>query len=81
MKTLVKLFKEAKMDKVLKDIMELSSGTIGSITGFRKYSDIEQVRNDFIMWSQERRNQGFTSWQQAWGAFKDGYDVSKKKFL
>jgi len=49
-------------------ILALSSGTLASITGLRKYSEIEDFQNRFFQWT-VIHNPQYTKWQDAINAF------------
>jgi hypothetical protein len=47
--------------------MLLSSGTIASLTGFRKYDKIDMVQASFVRHCLDSRVKG--PWQDAWAGF------------
>jgi hypothetical protein len=57
---------------VVTDIRQLSSGTISSLTGYKKYEDIDREREGFARWTenQEKKGRRFKSWQDAWKSFQ-----------
>ena len=57
--------------EVLSDCRQLSAGTIGTLTGARRYEDIDGWRDDFCEWV-ESSGLRFDSWVDAWESFK-GY--------
>lgn len=78
MKTIKTLFNESKADKVVKDVMGLSSGTLGTLTGFSKYSDLDKVRrkfNQFVVGVVGSSPNEFKTWQEAWKRFEEVYDI------
>lgn len=46
----------------------LAAGTLASLTGLRRYSEIDAVRLEFMDFCEECEGQ-FASWQPAWQAF------------
>lgn len=64
---------------LLETIKSLSSGTIGSITGLKKYDAIDKVINDFYDFS--KKLDSSTTWQDAWKLYRQhilGLDNVKK---
>ena len=57
-----------KKKKLLNDCLNLSSGTIATLTGLRSYSDIEKVQNKFVAFVKDSRGH-YKNWQFAWRAF------------
>jgi len=49
----------------------LSSGTIATLTGKRKYVDIDAIRLAFWQWVRDlpEPDKRFTCWQDAWNVF------------
>ena len=56
---------------LLSDCRMLSGSTMGSLTGLRKYDDIDRVQGEFVLWV-AGSDQTFANWQEAWNAFADG---------
>ena len=54
--------------KLIKDCVNLSSGTIATLTGHKRYDEIEKIQTDFVLWVIENPN--FTNWRQAWNEFQ-----------
>jgi len=73
-KEIDKIFDKAnKIDKsLLKDIKNLSSGTISSLSGVRTYQEVEELQNDFLLWTAKALVNGdrFRDWSAAWRAYK-----------
>lgn len=60
------------MDKVLSDIGNLSSGTMATLTGERRYEDIERIQTAWFLWASLKIAGGhtFETWSDAWEEFK-----------
>lgn len=56
------------------EIHSLSSGTIGSLTGFRDYKEIERFRNSFAAWVSDRP-ESFKDWMDAYYAFMKHFNI------
>ena len=54
---------------VVKAAAFLSSGTLATLTGLRKYDDLDRVQADFTAFCAANMGK-FESWAQAWEAFK-----------
>ena len=57
----------------LTDIRQLSSGTIASLTGRKRYDDIERIRRAFYQHGigvVSAEPNAYDSWQTAWEYFK-----------
>ena len=65
-------------ESVLKQARGLSAGTMATITGFHKYSEIDPVQADFIDFCEENETK-YRIWQEAWKVFADlkGYKSGK----
>lgn len=53
---------------VLTQARDLSSGTLGSLTGFSNYDQIYVVRLEFIEFCEENSTK-YQTWAAAWNAF------------
>ena len=64
---------EADRHEVVKQIRELSSGTIASLTGERHYETIEVIRDNFRIFTIGALMSGkdFDRWQDAWKYYED----------
>jgi hypothetical protein len=49
-------------------IRTISSGTLGSVAGLKRYDEIDALRHSWLTWA---RSQGcpWFNWQQAWNAY------------
>lgn len=59
-------------EEVLHDIANLSDGTLATLSGFTKYSDLSKLQNalyDFVEGAS--RYQQFDTWMDAWNAYID----------
>ncbi len=57
-------------DLTLHDARTLSSGTIATLTGLNKYSDLDKVQGAFVDFVEESGPGKFPNWQAAWRAFE-----------
>lgn len=53
----------------VREILSLSSGTIGTLTGFSRYDAIDDVQQRFAIFVAQAGVE-FQNWIQAWAAFK-----------
>ena len=51
------------------EVLSLSSGTMGTVTGLRQYAEIEKIQFAFYSWIIEQKKD-FMNWQAAWNEFK-----------
>ena len=63
---------ESTSDKVLKDILNLASGTMGSLTDINKTRTLDKIQDDFWKFAKNSK-ENFTSWSQAWNAWGAWY--------
>lgn len=50
----------------------LSDGTYGTLTGLRRYDELDKVRERFIQFCESHEMSGtFKTWQGAWRVFKE----------
>ena len=56
------------LEPVVRQASQLSSGTIASLTGKRRYDDIDQLRVEFVEFC-ESVPQWCDTWQRAWALF------------
>ena len=69
--------KESRSD-VLRDVMQLSSGTLATLTGKGKYEELDKIRHkfeQFVIGALDSDPNAYKSWQDAWKYFKDSYDL------
>ena len=52
------------------EILSLSSGTMGTVTGLRQYAEIEKIQFAFYSWIIEQKRE-FRNWPEAWNTFKE----------
>lgn len=59
-------------DPVLRDIAQLSAGTMATISGKRLYVEVDALRDTFFEWATTKVASGvtFETWQDAWEAYK-----------
>jgi hypothetical protein len=61
------------MKKIIKDINGLSSGTLATISGLNKYTDLDNLKQDFVDFTikvLKDKPTVYKSWQEAWKEFK-----------
>ena len=63
-----------KKEEVLMDCLGLSSGTMATLTGKRKYTDLEKAQAKFVAFV-KRSPKTYDNWQEAW----NGYVARRKK--
>lgn len=56
------------MNQVTKDALGISSGTIASLIGDTRYSEIDKVQSAFVLFCNSHAGE-FESWIKAWHAF------------
>lgn len=56
-------------DKIMRDVLALSSGTIATLTGFKKYSDIDKIINAWIDYIEDTYHI-YNNWMDAWNEFE-----------
>jgi hypothetical protein len=56
-------------EPLVNQAITLTSGTIATLTGLFRYDDIEKVQDEFVEFCEETSIR-FTTWQQAWIAYK-----------
>ena len=57
------------MDKIYRDILQLSSGTIATLIGENDYYFIDLIRSEFALYTRihmEYKNCKFKTWVDAW---------------
>ena len=62
------------MRTIHNDIRQLSSGTIATLTGWKNYSDIDSIRDEFGVYVRALENAKgvkFNTWVDAWDSFLD----------
>ena len=64
-------------NRILSDASELSSGTIATLTGCRRYDDIDGWQADFCAYVRAfESKRTWDSWMDAWDEFKRGYEMT-----
>ena len=66
------------MTKIEKDIRHLSSGTMATLTGIKKYDEIDRVQHalaEYAKKNESRRN--WANWSDAWDDFEDSREIEK----
>lgn len=58
-----------KTDGATYQAITLSSGTLATLTGLKRYDQLDSIQNEFVMFCIENEGE-FTCWQDAWEAFK-----------
>ena len=69
---------EYDQSQVVTDARRLSSGTIATLTGLRSYTDIDRVRNKFLMFIQSAQASDpncYSNYKDAWKCFVKSYDI------
>ena len=61
-------FSNPENKKLSAEIDTLSSGTIGSLTGFKDYKEVQKFQDSFANWVSDRP-ENFQTWQNAYHAF------------
>lgn len=56
------------LDRVVRDALGLSSGTLATLTGQTRYTVLENIQAAFVAFCQEQAGE-FSCWQAAWQAF------------
>jgi hypothetical protein len=54
--------------ELIRQCAAVSSGTMGTITGYRRYDDIDRITEQFIEYVRATEKE-FTCWQKAWESF------------
>ena len=64
------------MKDVIQDCLSLSDGTIATLTGYRRYDEIERVQAELVQLALEMPTA--TSWMEVWNTYAErrrgGYD-------
>ena len=64
------------MKDVIQDCLSLSDGTIATLTGYRRYDEIERVQAELVQLALEMPTA--TSWMEVWDTYierrRGGYD-------
>lgn len=55
------------METLIEQARRLSSGTVATLTGEKRYTDIDRIRADFVTFCAGRKDE---KWQDAWAEFK-----------
>jgi len=59
--------------KIINEINGLSSGTLATISGLNKYTDLNILKQDFVNFTIEvlkDKSKEYKSWQEAWKDFE-----------
>jgi len=56
-------------DTVQNQARTLSSGTLATLTGLKRYDQLDAVQAEFVAFTDENSDE-FTCWQDAWEAYK-----------
>lgn len=57
-----------RMSNVIHDIINLSSGTMSTLTGKNKYVENDAIQLEFLIFVQNSK-ETFENWQDAWHSF------------
>ena len=57
-----------RMNNVIYDIINLSSGTMSTLTGKNKYVENDAIQLEFLKFVQNSK-ETFENWQEAWHSF------------
>ena len=59
------------MSTVLEDCRQLSSGTIGTLTGANYYEEVDAARAEFCSFVEAHQgNRNWATWMEAWESWK-----------
>lgn len=53
-----------------REVLSLSSGTMGTLTGLSTYAEIDKIQFTFYNWIVEQKRD-FKNWAEAWNTFKE----------
>jgi len=59
-----------KMEDLLTQIKNLSSGTMATLTGYTRYNDLDAIQYSFLLWT-KRNASNVETWQDAWMLFTE----------
>lgn len=66
------------MTKIEKDIRHLSSGTMATLTGIKKYDDIDRIQSAFSKYAEKNeRRRNWANWSDAWDDFEDSKELEE----
>ena len=66
------------MTKIEKDIRHLSSGTMATLTGIKKYDEIDRIQHAFADYAKKNeRKRDWENWSNAWDDFEDSREIEK----
>ena len=64
------------MTKIEKDIRHLSSGTMATLTGIKKYDEIDRIQYAFAEYAKKNeRRRDWENWSDAWDDFEDSREI------
>jgi len=79
-KSTISLNDSANKLKIIKDVINLSSGTIGTLTGFNDYETIGDIQNDFVVYVKTLiPTKHWEHWMDAWKEFSTKHPSVIKK--
>ena len=58
-----------KKEKLIYDCANISSGTLATLTGLNKYSDLDKIHSKFVAYV-KKSHASYDNWQTAWKAFE-----------
>ena len=68
------------METLLYQVANLSSGVLSTLTGHRRYEDLDRIQIRFFEWTQKQIESGCLkptdTWVEAWNKFKAEEDKS-----
>jgi hypothetical protein len=64
---------------ITEDIVNLSSGTISALTGYKDFEKIDEFQNEFTEYAEEYTNHNWKSWLDAYRDFQ-AYRVEKDRY-
>lgn len=59
-----------RLEPVTRQIAQLASGTLSTMTGLRRYEELDKARHDWLAWEQARSTPSQT-WQESWQAYQN----------
>ena len=57
-------------EATMRDAINLSSGTLATLTGRRSFTELEQIQAEFVAFVEKHPGQ-YETWIKAWQAFRE----------
>ena len=67
------------MDDIIKQIQELSNGTMATLTRLREYKDLEDARAKFlhfVIGAMASEPNAYENWRDAWNWYQNSRDIN-----